>query len=83
MSATFFKWGFALGAEIVGAERFGMGRSFEGWTGLNVRYTEFVFSTLCALYRALPLDLARSRDPWALRQNEKLLPRVMRGCSAI
>jgi hypothetical protein len=39
----FQRWGFALGTEIGGAERFGMGRSFEGWAGLNVRYTAFVF----------------------------------------
>jgi hypothetical protein len=35
--------GFALGTEIGAAERFGMGSSFEGWAGLNVRYTPFVF----------------------------------------
>jgi hypothetical protein len=35
--------GFALGTEIGAAERFGMGSSFEGWAGLNVRYTALVF----------------------------------------
>ena len=39
----FQQGGFALGTEIGVAERFGMGSSFEGWAGVNVRYTAFVF----------------------------------------
>jgi hypothetical protein len=39
----FQQGGFALGTEIGAAERFGMGSSFEGWVGLNVRYTALVF----------------------------------------
>ena len=38
----FQKWGFALGAEVGVADRFGMGDSVEGWVGLHVRYSWLV-----------------------------------------
>jgi hypothetical protein len=59
----FQKWGFALGTEIGVAERFGMGKSFEAWAGLNVRYTAFVFLNSVRIIPGLTFGLSAITKP--------------------
>jgi len=57
------RWGFALGTEIGAAERFGMGKSFEAWAGLNVRYTAFVFLNSVRIIPGITFGLSAITRP--------------------